>query len=39
VVEFIYFILIVPVYYRQCDNKTGLAFIQFPLSRDVRTRR
>jgi hypothetical protein len=31
-VEFIYFILIVRVHYRQCDGKSGLAFIQFPLS-------
>jgi hypothetical protein len=27
-VEVIYFILIVCVYYRQCDGKSGLAFIQ-----------
>jgi hypothetical protein len=29
VVGFICFILILRVYYRQCDDKSGLAFIQF----------
>jgi hypothetical protein len=27
------------LYYHQCDGKSGLAFIQFPLEWDVRSRR